>query len=91
MDTKTVNPKKPATSITESSRENGGIPAGFPKLIVSPTAWTGADFENNLGRERYTLKLNEALINELEQACDNFKGTLVRKLGWRPYCSSFFR
>jgi hypothetical protein len=82
--------KKPTTAITEPDRENGGIPAGFPKSIVSPTAWTGADFENDPGRERYTLSLNDVQINELEQACHNFKGTFVRKLHCRPCCSFFF-
>jgi hypothetical protein len=68
------------TTITKPDQENSGIPAGFPKSIVSPTAWTGADFENDPGRERYTLRLNEAQIKELEQACRNFKGMFVRKL-----------
>ena len=50
------------------------MPAGFPKSIVSTAAWTGADFENGPGLERYTLRLDEAQITELEQACQTFKG-----------------
>jgi hypothetical protein len=64
-------------AITQPDRD---IPAGFPKSIISPTAWTGADFdfEHDPSQERYRLTLNEAQIMELEQACHNFKGSLVR-------------
>jgi hypothetical protein len=68
------------TTIVEPDRENRRMPAGFPKLIVSPTAWTGVDFENDPGTERYTLRLDEAQVKELEQACHTFKGAFVRKL-----------
>jgi hypothetical protein len=70
--------KTPATAIGETGRENCSLPAGFPKSIASPTAWTGADFENDQSQERYSLLLNEAYITELEQACHDFEGMLVR-------------
>lgn len=63
---------KPLPAILEPNRKNSGIPTGFPKCIVSPTAWTGADFENGEGRERYSLVLDEAEVVEIEQACDKF-------------------
>jgi hypothetical protein len=65
-------------TIAERDRMNNSLPAGFPKTVVSPTAWTGADFENDPSRERYTLTLNQAQIMELEQACHNFEGTFVQ-------------
>jgi hypothetical protein len=71
--------KKWSMTITEPNRDKS-IPAGFPKSIISPTAWTGANFnfEHDPSQERYRLTLNEAQIMELEQACHNFKGSLVR-------------
>ncbi|PMD57402.1 Clavaminate synthase-like protein [Hyaloscypha bicolor E] len=60
------SPKGPATATT--------LPAGFPKSIVSPTAWTGTDFDNDQNQERYILVLNEGDVKELEQACRNFEG-----------------
>lgn len=63
----------PRAAIREPDRENNFVPSGFPKSIISPTAWTGADFANDTGRQRNTLTLNDAQITELEQACDNFK------------------
>jgi hypothetical protein len=69
--------KTPRAAIPEPDHENNRVPAGFPKSIISPTAWTGADFANGLGRQRYTLTLNDAQITELEQACNNFKGAFI--------------
>lgn len=66
--------KKQIATVAERDRMNNSLPAGFPKTVVSPTAWTGADFENDPSRERYTLTLNQAQIMELEQACHNFEG-----------------
>jgi hypothetical protein len=66
--------KIPATAINEHGRENCSLPAGFPKSIASPSAWTGADFENDQSRERYSLLLTDAHVAELEQACHKVEG-----------------
>jgi len=50
------------------------LPTGFPKSIVSKTAWTGVDINNDPAPERYTLTLNQHQIAEVEQACRKFQG-----------------
>jgi hypothetical protein len=54
------------------------LPAGFPSSIVTPAAWTGADFENGQNQDRYILILHEGDVKELEQACRNFQGMFVQ-------------
>lgn len=72
------NGKIPSAATNEAGRENCSLPPGFPKSIVSPTAWTGADIENDPSQERYSLIFNEADIEELEKACEYFKGMFAR-------------
>jgi len=71
--------KNPVPTLPEPDRDSC-IPAGLPQSIVSPTAWTGADFENGEGRQRYSIALDDAQIREIEEACEKFKGPLIPKL-----------
>lgn len=59
----------------ECDRGKLGLPTRFPKSIISPTAWTAADFENDSNRERYTLALDADQIEEIEQACRHFNAS----------------
>ncbi|KAG4442198.1 hypothetical protein IFR05_002308 [Cadophora sp. M221] len=53
--------------------ERNTLPAGFPKSIVSETAWTGTDIKNDPTPERYILTLNQDQVAELEEACRKFR------------------
>lgn len=75
------NEKNPIPSLPEPAQDSS-IPAGFPQSIVSPAAWTGADFENGEGRGHYSLALDDAQVREIEQACEKFKGSLLLKMHW---------
>jgi hypothetical protein len=74
--TKSAAAKEPKSATTEFDRGKGGIPAGYPKSIASPTAWSGADFEEGEKCGRCSLILDETEIEELEEACRKFKGKL---------------
>jgi hypothetical protein len=68
-----------AAATAKHDGENCSLPAGFPKVIVSPTAWTGADFNNSHGQERYILILSEGEVKELKQACRKFEGMFAHE------------
>ncbi|PVH70324.1 Clavaminate synthase-like protein [Cadophora sp. DSE1049] len=73
MPTKTLRPKVPGATVQTGDQTNT-LPAGFPKSVVSPTAWSGADIKKDPSPERYTLTLTQDQITELEQACSKFQG-----------------
>jgi len=68
------------TSTQSYADAPSGIPKGFPKVIVSPSAWTGVDFSDESQRERCNLVLDESYIKELEQACMKFEGLSSSKI-----------
>jgi len=65
---------RPKLATVPASDQVNTLPAGFPKFVVSPTAWSGADIKNDPSPERCTLILTQDQITELEQACSKFQG-----------------
>jgi hypothetical protein len=72
--TLTVSELEKKSAPSPAAARKNGIPAGFPTSVVSSAAWTGSDFENGQGRERFTLALDEFDLKEIEQACKKFQG-----------------
>jgi hypothetical protein len=60
--------------------DNNSLPAGFPKSIASPTAWSGAELTHDRDAERYSIALTDVHISEIEKACNGFKGESIDKL-----------
>ncbi|KAG0645687.1 Taurine hydroxylase SAT17 [Hyphodiscus hymeniophilus] len=59
------------TKSSSSTNRDNGVPAGFPKAIVSPSVWSGKDLVDEM--RRYALTLEESHIKEIEQACKRFR------------------